>query len=116
MRQLTIFDVIEPECQDWQDMSLKELATYIGDRTGLHFIPDTRFHGEFNEYIAYYTSKVFFTVGIGHYTTYDERNGKPFISVEYENKNDHSGSGAPCDSLEEAISYFKSYTERTETE
>jgi len=98
-------------------MSLKELASYIGYHTGLNFIPDTRYHGEFNEYIAYYTSKVFFTIGISHYTTLDERHGKPFLSVGYENRhNGYSGSGRPCDSLEEAIGYFKSYTERTETE
>lgn len=108
MRQLTIFDVIEPEYQDWHDMSLKEIASYIGNKAGLNFIPDTRFHGEFNEYIAYYTSKVFFTVGIGNYDTLDERNGKPFISVEYEDKATHSGGGAPCDSLDEAINYFRS--------
>jgi len=116
MRQLTIFDVIEPECQDWHDMSLKEIAAYIGNKAGLNFIPDTRYYGEFNEYIAYYTSKAFFTIGISHYTTLDDRHGKPFLSVGYENKKDQSGSGRPCDSLEEAIGYFKSYTERTETE
>lgn len=117
MRQLTIFDVIEPECQDWHDMSLKEIASYIGNKAGLNFIPDTRYHGEFNEYIAYYTSKAFFTIGISHYTTLDDRHDKPFISVEYENRhNGFTGSGRPCDTLDEAINYFKSIKERTETE
>ena len=103
--QMTIFDVLTEEAPDWKEMSLKEIAAYISEKTGLTFIPDTRFHGEFNEYIAYKTSKLFFTLGLDAYTT-EERNGQPFISVGYENKKDLSGGGSPCDSLDEAIEYF----------
>ncbi|MBR6984121.1 MAG: hypothetical protein IKH75_11480 [Ruminococcus sp.] len=108
MDQITIFEIIEPNTEpDFMQMTLKQIAEHIGERTGLHFIPDTRFHGEFNEYIAYYTNTLFFTVGLDNYMTGDERQGKPFISVEYECKKTHSGSGSPCDSLQEAISFFK---------
>lgn len=108
MDQITIFEIIEPNTEpDFTQMTLKQIADHISERTGLHFIPDTRFHGEFNEYIAYYTSTLFFTVGISHYMTGDERQGKPFISVEYECKKTRSGGGRPCDSLQEAISFFK---------
>ena len=82
--QMTVFDLLDTP--EWTNMTLKQIATYISEQTGLNFIPDTRFHGEFNEYIAYYTNKVFFTVGLGKYETYDERNGKPLIDVGYENK------------------------------
>lgn len=108
MEQITIFEIVEPSTEpDFTQMTLKQIADHISERTGLHFIPDTRFHGEFNEYIAYYTNTLFFTVGISHYMTGDERQGKPFISVGYECKKTRSGGGRPCDSLQEAISFFK---------
>ncbi len=117
MRQLTIFDVIEPEKQDWHEMSIKEIASYVGNQTGLNFIPDTRFHGEFKEYIAYYTNKMYFTLGFSHYNTLDDRNGKKFISAGFEDRtNGFSGSGRPCNTLEEVIGYIKRILERTETE
>ena len=107
--QMTIFDIVEPETStDWRKMSIKQIAAYISDRTGLNFIPDTRFKGEFNEYIAYFTSHLFFTVGLSTYTT-RERNGVPFISVGYEDKKNQSGGGSPCDSLDEAIEYFNHF-------
>ena len=108
--QMTIFDILNTP--EWTEMTLKQIAAYIGEQTGLNFIPDTRFHGEFNEYIAYHTSKMFFTVGLDNYETNDKRNNQPFISVGYENKKDNSGGGAPCDSLEEAIEYFNRSLER----
>ena len=110
MNQITIFDLVEmPGDPDFKEMPLKDIAKYIGDRTGLFFIPDTRFYGDFNEYIAYYKSNVFFTVGISRYETLDERNGKPFIEVGYESKNDKSGCGMPCNSFFEAICFFKRF-------
>ena len=105
--QMTIFDIMSNEAPEWTNMSLKQIASYISEQTGLNFIPDTRYHGEFNEYIAYHTSKLFFTLGLDNYETGDERDGKPFIAVGYENKKHLEGGGAPCDSLEEAIDYFK---------
>ena len=52
--QMTIFDLLPRP--SWTEMTLKQLAAYISEKTGLLFIPDTRFHGEYSEYIAYYTS------------------------------------------------------------
>lgn len=116
MDQITIFEIIEPNAEpDFTQMTLKQIAEHIGERTGLHFIPDTRFHGEFNEYIAYYTNTLFFTVRLDNYMTGDERQGKPFISVEYECKKTHSGGGSPCDSLQEAISFFKIMLQKKQT-
>ena len=107
MDQITIFDIIEEPESDWRTMSLKQIASYISNKTGLNFIPDTRYHGEFNEYIAYYTSYLFFTLGLSSYNTLDERNGKTFISVGYDDKKDHSGGGMPCDDLTEVIEFYK---------
>ena len=107
MKQMTIFDIIEESEPDWRSMSLKQIASYISDKTGLNFIPDTRYHGEFNNYIAYKTSYLFFTIGLSNYRTGDDRDGKPFISATYEDKRVNGGLGMPCDTLEEVISLFK---------
>lgn len=97
--QMTIFDLLPRS--SWTEMTLKQLAAYISEQTGLLFIPDTRFHGEYSEYIAYYTSKLFFTLGLDYFETCDENNGKPFISVGWENKKEMY-------TLEDAIDYFRS--------
>ena len=110
--QMTIFDILNETKPEWTDMSLKQIAAYISDQTGLNFIPDTRFHRAFDGYIAYYTSKLFFKLGLGRYRTNDERHNQPFISVGYDDKKDLSGGGAPCDTLEEAIEYFRFFLER----
>lgn len=110
MKQLSIFDLVDVEQEpDFTQMPIKQIAAYIGEKTGLQFIPDTRFHGEFNEYIAYHTSNIFFTVGLGNYQTLDERRGKLFIEVGYENKKDKSGGGMPCDSFQEAICFYQRF-------
>ena len=103
-KQITIFDLMETP--EWTGMTIKQIASYISEKTGLNFIPDTRYHGEFHEYIAYKTNYLYFTLGLGAYTTNDERDGQPFISVDYEDKKHHCGGGAPCDTLEEAIEWF----------
>lgn len=108
--QITVFDLLDTP--EWTNMTLKQIAAYISSQTGLNFIPDTRWHGKYNEYIAYHTSKLFFTLGLDNYDTFDERNGKPFISAGYESKKDNSGGGSPCDTLEEAIEYFRHKLER----
>jgi len=110
---MTIFDIMsESTIPDWRTMSLKQIASYVGEQTGLTFIPDTRFHRAFDSYIAYYRSTLFFTLGLSNYKTGDERDGQPFISVGYDNKKDLSGGGAPCDTLEEVIEYFKFFKSR----
>ena len=113
--QMTIFEILETsKAPDWKEMSLKEIATYVSEQTGLTFIPDTRYHGEFNEYIAYRTSRFFFTLGKSTYTTLDDIDGEPFISVGYEDKQNQAGGGAPCDTLEGAIEWFKYRLRRPE--
>ena len=109
MYQLNIFDLVGTDsAPDWRDMTLEQIANSIGEQLGLHFIPDTRFHGEFTEYIAYKTTHLFFTIGLSNYRTTDKRNGKPFIAVGYENKQGTiAGGGRSCNTIEEAINYFK---------
>ena len=68
--QITVFDLLDTP--EWTNMTLKQIAAYISSQTGLNFIPDTRWHGEYNEYIAYHTSKLFFTLGLDNYDTFDE--------------------------------------------
>ena len=105
--QLTIFDVLTERSPEWTEMTLKQIASYVSEHTGLNFIPDTRYHGDFNIYIAYHTSKYFFTLGISTYLELDGIAGSPFISVGYENKQELSGGAAPCDTLEDAVEWFR---------
>ncbi len=40
-KQITIFDLIETP--EWTGMTIKQIASYISEKTGLNFIPDTRY-------------------------------------------------------------------------
>ena len=108
MRQITIFELLtEATVPDWKKMTLKQIAAHISEKTGLHFMPDTRYHGDFTQYIAYHTKNLFFTLGLGSFI-----NNEPYISVGYEDKKNLCGGGSPSDSLEWAIDYFKTQVER----
>ena len=109
-QQMTIFDLLETP--DWKEMTLKQIAAYISERKGLKFIPDTRYHGDYTYYIAYYTTQLFFTLGLGRFANTEELKGEPYISVGYEDKKNLCGGGSPSDSLEWAVDYFKSAVER----
>lgn len=106
--QLSFFDIPGAvNFPDWHKMTIEQIALFVGEQIGIQFIPDTRYNGECNEYIAFKNKKVFYTIGIDYYDTYDKRNGQSFISVGYDNRIDHSGCGSPLDSLEEVINFFR---------
>lgn len=103
--QMTIFDLLdEGQEKDFRTMNIEEIADYIGRKIGAKFV----YGHDITEYAAT-KDKVYMTLNISHYTTLDERKGQPFISVGFQRLNDPScyGGGAPCDSLEEAVNYFK---------
>lgn len=103
--QMTIFDLLdEGQEKDFRTMNIEEIADYIGRKIGAKFV----YGHDITEYAAT-KDKVYMTVEIDHYETNDERHGQPFIGVSYQLLNDpgHAGGGAPCDSLEEAVNYFK---------
>lgn len=113
MRQVSIFEIINPIFDKTiEQMTIGEVAEAIGNALGLNFLPDTRWSSEFNNYIAEPKKNTIVEVGISRYKTLDNRNGKAFISVGY--FDNYSGFGAPCDSINEAISHLKRYTEANE--
>lgn len=100
MDQITIYDLLEddPIVSDFLGMTIEEIAGYIGEKIGLTF----EYNSFFDEYQARYKG-IIFDLNLSTYSA----TGIPFISVGYENKKEHSGGGRPCDSIEEAIRYFK---------
>lgn len=115
--QLSFFDIPGAvNFPDWHDMTIEQIALFVGEQIGLQFVPDNRFNGVYNEYVAYKNKKVFYTIGIDHYETNDNRNGQPFISVEYHNRIDHSGCASPLESLEEVILFFQNIENRNDQE
>lgn len=104
--QMTIFDLLdEGQEKDFRTMNIEEIADYIGRKIGAKFV----YGHDITEYAAT-KDKVYMTVEIDYYETNDERRGQPFIGVSYQMLNDpgHAGAARPCDSLEEAVNYFKS--------
>lgn len=103
--QITIFDILPVnESKDWREMSVEEIADYIGNALGLVFEIDTRWGGSFNEYIAKPKKNISINVGIGRYVF----NNNKFIGIDVD-KGNNSGFSAPCDSLEEAIEHLRRY-------
>ena len=111
--QLSFFDLPGViNYPDWHNMTIEQISMLIGEQLGIRFSPDTRFNGEFNEFIAYKSKKEFYTIGIDHSETCDERSGQAFIGVDYDNGIKHLGCSKPCDSIEEAIEFFRNIENR----
>lgn len=111
--QLDIFDLLVPEVEiteDFNTMTDEQIAARLGELLGVPFKFDNW------EYVAKVGRKkaTKFTVHTSRYTTkYDDKAGKKFISAGAFTST--SGTGRPCDSLEEAYKFFKSEKERAET-
>ena len=105
MDQVSIFDIMEVEFPDFRTLEEAEVVDIIGRSIGVSF--DKVDLGRFIEYRAEYKNSVI-DVHVSHYTCYD-REGESFISCSFWNKKQMSGAGVPCDSLDEAIEFFKKY-------
>ena len=111
MRQISIFEIAGlQEPINWQELSAEELANTIAYRFGA--IPKLNRFGDY----AFMLKPCDVSISIGTYNTYDERNGKKFISVSVDNKKAHCGSGGPCDSIEEALNFIERALKRWENE
>lgn len=109
--QMSIFELVErPEPLCWEEMTLEELANTITYRFGA--IPKLNRFGDY----TFMLKPCDVSISIGTYNTYDERNGKKFISVFVDNKKAHCGSGGPCDSIEEALNFIERALKRWENE
>ena len=101
--QIDIFDLLTPddiESKDFREMTVEEIADYLGDLLGLKF----KYSEIFNEYIAKVKKRTL-EIHLSKYNLNDERFGQLFISVGWLEAG--SGAGSPCDSLEQAYAFLK---------
>ena len=109
MNQLTIFDILKPENVDIDSLPESDMVQKVSDAIGISFT----YNSWFDEYMAKLKKqKLELSLCYSTYTATD-RIGQRFISVGYSTKQgDHAGGGRPCDTIEEAIKYFKAILER----
>ncbi len=113
MEQMTLFDIMAPEDidTDIENMTTAAAARLIGEALGVSFKP-TDYE---TEHEARPSKKLKLTVHMCRYSmcTDDEAGqGKAFIGVGFSYGT--SGGGAPCDSIESAIAYFRKIMRRVE--
>lgn len=105
MRQMTLFE-LEPTNVDINAISEEEAVRLIGGAVGLNFInrgfPFGWVAGD---------KKLSFSV---HYSNYSIGDKRRFIACgyDYHKNGDIGGSGRPCDTIEEAIVFFRKGIER----
>lgn len=93
--QMSIWDLMP---QSLESLSEEEMARRVGDGLGITFQKDS-FFGDYRARFSQITLSV-------EYRNYSD-NGKLFIGCGYENKKDHSGAGAPRDTVQEAVEWFR---------
>lgn len=100
MDQITIFDVVPVEEVDFRKLTEEEIVKAIENSTGLIF----KYNKNLGRgcYEAIVGTKEF-QVYLSKYTLTNE----PFISCSYWNKKTLGGCSIPCNSLSDAIKFFK---------
>lgn len=109
-KQLSVFDFL-PVPSDLDELPEADMVKMIGDALGVEFAYDSFYE----EYAAALPKKLRLTLEYGNYFVdeWDEDgNGARFIGCGYECKSDHSGGGAPKDSVGDAIEWFKGVISR----
>ena len=99
--QMTIFDFL-PGDGDLDTMSIEQAAEEIGNALSCIFV--------YNSFHGWYEAKVkglMLAIEFDNYDTMDELNGRRFLGVEWSIKKGSAGGGKPCDTIQEAIDYFK---------
>lgn len=107
MGQMSIFDLMDRIVLE--DMSEEEMIAEVMRSTGLEF--------KLQEYPGYKTTiheyeckykGAKFTCNYSKY--FDD--GARFISCGYSRRKNYEGAGSPCDSIDEAVDFFKFYMQR----
>lgn len=107
--QLSVFDLLPPERDDpLGNKTIAQIAADVSMLVGVNFNPKTwEWKDEVHvEYVAQLDWKNKLTLDESHYDTEDERDGQRFIGCGYSFEN-QSGGGAPCDTIDEAVIYFR---------
>ena len=96
---MTIYDFLAPEYPDINDVSEAEAVQIIGEAIGVKF--------QYNELFEEWQAKVKQLTLVVHYSNYVlDDNKDRFLSLGVSNKRGEGG-GAPRDSIEQAINWFK---------
>lgn len=103
--QMSIFDFLEPSGSTLDDISESEMVRQIATATGLDF----RFVNDFWGWQAK-VKKVTFSVQYDNYHMDD--NKKRFIGADWNTTTE--GSSRPCDTIQQAIEFFKAAKKRAE--
>lgn len=97
--QMTIWDFLPPE--NLEDISEEEMVQRVGEAVGVVFT--------WNDFLKEYQAKIkgyTLSVEYDRYIVDDETGkGRRFIGVGFMKKNE--GAAGPCDSIDEAIKWFK---------
>lgn len=98
MEQLSLFD--SEELPDIGTVTEEQAAEIVGEQIGVKF--------SFNKFYEHWIAKMGKLELNLNYDSY-AIGGKLFLGVGYVHKEpeDYSGGGSPCDSIEEAVKYFK---------
>ncbi len=94
--------------EDIEAMALEDIAEKVGNALGIIFtkqMPTSSRYAEFGEIYAAKVNGYKLEISKDTYQTMDELDGKAFIGVEYDTKG--RGGGAPCDTVNDAIRYFR---------
>lgn len=96
--QMSIFDLLPAE--SLENIPEEEMVIQIGNALGVTFVKD--------KHLGDYRAKVGQSVLSVEYSYYDGCfNDAKFISCGVDDKKNHCGSGAPRDSIKEAIEWFE---------
>lgn len=109
MQQMTVWDLLPPE--RLEDIPEPDMVKRIGNAIGVTFRRNA-----FMEYEAK-IRKLILTVEYDRYFAScesDEATGDLFVGVGIEDKRNHRGMGAPCDSINEAIEWFRKKLKKQE--
>ena len=98
--QISLFEIIGTDDLDvdLNEITEEDMANMVGRALGLTFTRD-----EFSGYSAKIKNLTLW-VGFSNYTIEDHRR---FIAVHRHNKKTTAGGGGPCDSVREAVSWFR---------
>ena len=114
MEQMSIFDFMPADDGDTlEGKTIAQIAADISMIVGVNFNPKTWNDGDV-QYVARLDKNNTLTLSEDHYNTEDEENGKRFLGCGYDFE-DKSGGGAPCDTIDEAVAYFRKRMEQYKT-
>ena len=105
--QMSLFDMMPAEDGDTlESKTIAQIAADISMLVGVNFNPKTWADGEV-QYVARLDKSNTLTLSEDHYDTEDESHGLRFLGCGYDFKDDNSGGGAPCDTIDDAVVYFR---------